>query len=195
MEKELIAFEKEFFIDSRIIAEKFGRSHKNVLQKIDSLKKKENSSFKESTRIFRGREFRYVKMNLQGCLLLITSFTGEKHIKGKAELFKIIANAFKNFSQIIKALNNFDTDDIPVRFIYAAMDERGRIKIGISNNPERRVKELNTGNADELKLIFVKQTKNKGFLDETKLHKQGKEYHIRSEWFNNDVYQLLQKGE
>jgi len=195
MEKALVTFEKEFFIDSRVIAEKFGKSHKHVLEKINELKGKEASIFKEKTRIVRGREFRYVKMNLQGCLLLITSFTGEKYIKGKVEIFGIIVNVFKNFNQIIEALNNFDIDDIPVRFIYAAMDEKGRIKIGISNNPERRVKQINIGNADELKIIFTKQAENKGFSDETKLHKQGEEHHIRSEWFDNGVCQFLQKEE
>ncbi len=114
----------------------------------------------------------------------------------KYECLRIIARNFagmkNNLNSLIRALQDIDTDDIPVRYVYAATDNQGRVKIGISNNPERRLMELNTGNADELRLIFVKETVNERYSDETALHNTAKQYHIRSEWFDNRATEVLQ---
>ena len=68
-------------------------------------------------------------------------------------------------------------------------DNSGAIKIGISTNPEWRLKQLQTGCPFEIKLIAVFE--KQGHL-EKKLHKKLKEYKInpltnkktRGEWFD-----------
>jgi hypothetical protein len=91
----------------------------------------------------------------------------------------------------LKLLKQFDFDKSTTRFVYAAVDGSGRVKIGISNNPERRVKELSIGNADELKLIFTKKATGNGYSDEITLHEKCEEFHIRSEWFKPESVEVL----
>lgn len=67
----------------------------------------------------------------------------------------------------------------------------GRLKIGISNNPEERIKNLNIGNADILKLVYVREAKGKGYSDETKLHKDCDQHHIHGEWFTSNALEIL----
>ncbi len=97
MENELVrSYRNEILTNSMIIAEKFGKSHKNVLQKIDNLQKnlsiimaeksvtkknKEIEVFRERTRTVRGREFRYVEMNKPAFTLLVMGFTGKKALE------------------------------------------------------------------------------------------------------------------
>ena len=191
-EKEslVVVRNNETFADSRVIAEKLGKQHKHVLDKIDRLQG-QKECFKERIRKYRGQDFRYFEMNVEGFLKLVASFTGGKTNKKKNEILKIVSKTINNFDKIIEAINNFDVDDIPVRYIYAVEDNIGNLKIGISNNPERRIKELNIGNPDELKLVCVKETQYPKFKDETLIHKQAEPYHIRSEWFKSGAREFL----
>jgi hypothetical protein len=56
----------------------------------------------------------------------------------------------------------------------------GTVKIGISNNPEKRFKTLQTGNADDLTILALipgnEQT-------ERALHRRFDHLHVRGEWF------------
>lgn len=97
MENELVHSKKEeIFCDSRTIAEKFGKQHKNVLQKIDNLLadleklvaenqavKKSNYPllFIEKTHAYRGKAFRYVEMNKPAFSLLVMKFSGRKALR------------------------------------------------------------------------------------------------------------------
>ena len=60
-------------------------------------------------------------------------------------------------------------------------DNTGSIKIGRSIDPEKRLKDLQTGNPNKLKLIQV--IENKGYLEKP-LHKELKQFKIRLEWFD-----------
>ena len=97
------------FCDSRMIAEKFGKDHKNVLQKIDKFKAecleidgnlgagrsatKKNlptEIFKEKTRVYRGQKFRYYELNRHAFSLVSMSFTGKKALVWR----RLFNNAF-----------------------------------------------------------------------------------------------------
>ena len=54
-------------------------------------------------------------------------------------------------------------------------------KIGTSNNPEKRLIDLQVSNDDQLELLF---TKEGSFLEEKLLHEKYKDNLIRGEWFN-----------
>jgi len=89
---------------------------------------------------------------------------------------------------IIDMLETMDIKDLPPdRFVYVAVEaETGNYKVGISIDPERRVKELNIGNPRELSLVKVFLAAEDGYLSETQAHKRLAEHHIRSEWFGPD---------
>jgi len=81
------------FCDSRMIAEKFGKDHKNVLQKIDKLKAEcleIEHDFKEKTRVYRGQNLRYYELNKHAFSLVSMSFTGKKALVWR----RLFNNAF-----------------------------------------------------------------------------------------------------
>lgn len=55
-------------------------------------------------------------------------------------------------------------------------------KIGISKDPETRLESLQTGNGDELELVFTFETKY-DFKLETSLHNSYKSHRTIGEWF------------
>lgn len=118
----------------------------------------------------------------------------------KESLSVSFSHAVILLNKVDKALKAFDFDNINVKFVYAAQDNHGRIKIGISNDPYRRLRELNSGHPDELQLIYIKEACGKGYSDEINMHNKCSDYNIRSEWFTceakkylnvNDTYNTL----
>lgn len=66
--------------------------------------------------------------------------------------------------------------------------ETGRLKFGISNNPQRRLKTLQTGNTSSLRLL--------GHIEggqelEARIHAFLAKYHQRGEWFVPEIEVLL----
>jgi hypothetical protein len=55
-------------------------------------------------------------------------------------------------------------------------------KVGKSKNPEKRVKELQTGNSNKLYISHVYDTKYSNLLEST-LHIHFKPYRLEGEWF------------
>jgi len=58
---------------------------------------------------------------------------------------------------------------------------QGNIKIGISQNPNERIKQLQTGSSTPLRTLLVKEGTQK---DEEGLHKKFKKFQLKGEWFN-----------
>jgi len=97
---------QEGSIDSRDFAKIFNKNHTIILEKIDNLKKrlkeidKENQIskiFKEKTREYKGRTFRYVKMNKQAFALLTTTFKSKKGLKLQYDLFSSFFETKRNY--------------------------------------------------------------------------------------------------
>ena len=59
------------------------------------------------------------------------------------------------------------------------------VKIGIANNPKKRLKTFQTAHYEELIILRVIKVENRAlaFKLETALHQKFKKYHIRGEWF------------
>ena len=89
---------------------------------------------------------------------------------------------------LIEALNNFEVpDDIPDMYVYAIKNkDTGNIKLGISKNPEQRLKQLQTGCDGKLELVAYKKADN-GYRDELQLHLDNKQHAIHGEWFTEDA--------
>jgi hypothetical protein len=89
---------------------------------------------------------------------------------------------------IIAALEDFEVpEDLPPMYVYAIRNKTTRrIKLGISQNPERRLKELQIGNDCELELVAFRKAENR-FKDEKALHRENAPYCVRSEWFDDEI--------
>lgn len=101
----------------------------------------------------------------------------------------VMAAMLKNvddLASVLDALNNFEMpDDMPDMYVYAIQEvSTGNVKIGISKNPEQRLKQLQIGNSSELRLVATKKAENR-FKDEKAAHIENNSRHIRSEWFSS----------
>ena len=103
-------------------------------------------------------------------------------------IFLKIIKAIDDLSIIQEALNNFEVpDDIPDMYVYAIKNkDTGNIKLGISKNPEQRLKQLQTGCDGKLELVAYRKADN-GYRDELQLHNENNQYAIHGEWFTKDA--------
>jgi hypothetical protein len=68
-------------------------------------------------------------------------------------------------------------------FIYVISGDHGRQKIGVSDNPRQRIRELQTGSPFTLKFEFVGQTEGTGYDIEGEAHFLLHEHRQSGEWF------------
>jgi predicted GIY-YIG superfamily endonuclease len=91
----------------------------------------------------------------------------------------------KNNTENYQSINSY----VEKHFIYViAANPSGPVKLGISNNPEKRVRQLQTGHADTLYVFHkepVEQERVKIF--ERLLHRDNRHMRLRGEWFNMSV--------
>ena len=109
------------------------------------------------------------------------------------EIKEAVLNQIENFRGILDALNSFEIpDDLPDLFVYAIQEvETGRVKLGISRDPQQRLMQLQTGNSQKLKLIASRKAVNR-FADERALHTEARAHHIHGEWFTHKAVGVLQ---
>jgi len=168
------------------IANHFGKEHKKVLRAINNLqcsKEFKEANFLPSTYKAGRNIYSCFELTIPGLVLLLSSFTGSKVASLKEELSYLISQA-QEASKLIQALNNFEIpDELPDMYLYVIKeDNTPNYKIGISKNPELRLKQLQTGNSSKLSLIYTVKAENR-YKDETELHKIFEAYKIQGEWF------------
>lgn len=102
-----------------------------------------------------------------------------------ASFKSFIFSSIKDMDSILSAFSSFEIpDDMPDMFVYAIKEsDSGNIKIGISRDPKRRLKQLQTGNSSKLELVAYAEAKNK-YSDESFAHSINSDNHVRGEWFN-----------
>lgn len=75
-----------------------------------------------------------------------------------------------------------------MEYVYAIGDESGNVKIGITNDPDRRLRDLSIGNASRLTLLSACNTNN-ARAAESEIHEAltaiGR--HSRGEWFEPGI--------
>ena len=70
-------------------------------------------------------------------------------------------------------------------FVYIIREEGNkRFKVGVSNNPEKRLKTLQTGNPEDLTLLYTSLVCSNSFEIEDSVHEHFKDYLLRGEWFD-----------
>lgn len=74
-------------------------------------------------------------------------------------------------------------------FLYViAASEKGPVKLGLSQDPERRVRQLQTGSAQPLRLFHVEEVHDTRVrVAEKALHKMLGHRRMKGEWFDLDV--------
>ena len=110
----------------------------------------------------------------------------EGNERGRAALKFMSANSICSIEELYSMLADIDVlqDDL---LLYAIQEvETGRIKIGISSNPEQRLKQLQVGNPCTLVIIDQRPAPNR-FKDEKLAHENNSYCSIRGEWFGDNA--------
>ena len=101
--------------------------------------------------------------------------------------FNCVCGAEYTEESQIKVDNSTPTpsyDDICLtRYVYLIKNSLGQVKIGVSENPERRKKSLQTGSPHKLTIVATRKSSHATQLEEA-LHNRWEEYHMRGEWFD-----------
>lgn len=103
---------------------------------------------------------------------------------GGASLKCMLYQQIGDAKAIIDALYSLEVpDDLPDLYVYAIKEiDTGNVKLGISRDPERRLKQLQIGNSSRLELVAYRKAENR-FTDERQLHHYNAALRIHGEWF------------
>jgi phage anti-repressor protein len=126
-----------------------------------------------------GRPFIEYHVSLDAAKTICMS---ENNEKGRALVAWMARVAIVSVQEMLDAIIDIDVpmDDL---FVYAIREEEtGRVKIGISADPESRLRALQVGNSQKLTLERVIPAPHR-FADEIAYHKQNIEHSVRGEWF------------
>jgi hypothetical protein len=75
------------------------------------------------------------------------------------------------------------------KYLYVIQSEDSDyIKIGRTNNPKKRLSDLQSGNPNKLSYLIL--LKGKGYLEKS-IHEDLKSYRVRGEWFKKSCIDLL----
>ena len=173
-------------MSSREIAELVESRHDSVKRTIERLSEKGVVSFATSVETSHegagARSVEVYRVNKRDSFVVVAKVSPQ-HI---GKVIDAWGRTQQSLDELLAALDAFDVpEECSDMYVYAIQNTTtGNIKLGISRNPEQRLKQLQTGNDCTLKLVAYKKAKNK-FKDETTLHYNYSSAHVRGEWFNN----------
>lgn len=193
---------------SRNIANVFQKNHRDILRLIDN---KRNSSDRSAQFCAdhikeiiyydsQGKSQREYELDESGFSYIALGLTGDK-----ADEFKI--KYITAFNQMRESLNNLfkarlvesvlPQDNRNRQFVYVIENsDNGAIKIGVANDPEKRLAQLQTGSVSELCLVYQSYICSNAFNIESQVHQHFKDKHIRGEWYavsKDDVIAYLEQ--
>ena len=172
---------------SREIAELTGKQHKHVLEDVRKMLEDLDLSsagfsaqYKDST----GRTLPCFNLPLSVALMYLARVSKKLGVKIMGEALKSSSIA----TEVLKALQDFEVpDDLPGMYVYAIRNTvTGNVKLGISRNPEARLKQLQTGNDCRLELVAMRPAAAR-FADEKALHNANAHARLSGEWFDGSV--------
>jgi hypothetical protein len=172
---------------SREIAELTGKRHDNVLEDVRKMLDELCLSwtgfatqYKDST----GRTLPCFNLPLSIAIAYLVRVSKNLGVKIMGEALKSSSVA----TEVLKALQDFEVpDDLPGLYVYAIRNTvTGNIKLGISRNPEARLKQLQTGNDCRLELVAMRPAAAR-FADEKALHNANAHARLSGEWFDGSV--------
>lgn len=116
---------------------------------------------------------------------LINVLTRQRKSKALSDqVLENILSQVDDFNAVMSAFEDFEVpEDLAEVYIYAIRNtDTGNLKLGISRDPEQRLKSLQIGCDGKLVLVAYRKAENR-FADERVLHKLHAEGHVRGEWF------------
>lgn len=191
------------YTNTRIIAEKFNKEHWVVLRAIrDILNQSTNSpkllefnanNFVAVEYMDKKQEVREMyEVSESGFALVALGFTGKQALEFKVDFITA-------FTQMKTALiNRFKAEAIrgvlpenmnnKRQYVYIiGSSDTDFIKIGVSNNVEKRLAQLQTGSWAELSVLYRSMVCSNAFNIEAKIHAAIQEQHVRGEWYDIPV--------
>ena len=134
------------------------------------------------------QEQTFIAINESGLYSAILKSRKQEAKAFKKWLTSEVLPSLRETYNIIEALNNFEVpEDVPDMYVYAIKNkDTGNIKLGISKNPEQRLKQLQTGCDGKLELVAYRKADN-GYRDELQLHTENEQHAIHGEWFTSDA--------
>jgi len=176
---------------SYLLAQGLDREHDNVRKLIEKYREDFEDFSDLKTRQLKstgGRKATEYLLTLDQVTFFFSLIRNNKHT---IKLFTEIIKA-GNIVKVMAMLNSFDSDDINVRYVYVMQDSMGNLKIGISNDPERRLSEINANNSEPVILLGMKETHAPAYQDETALHNKAREHKIKGEWYTGEALKEIQ---
>jgi Rha family phage regulatory protein len=185
--KLVIVHEGQAVVSTVDIAKHFKKNHFDILKAVRNLECSEEfikDNFIESTYSNGGRNYPCYLLTIKGFIFLTSAFTGSNLSLIREELCNTL-DKVQDAHKLFEALKNFEIpEDLPDMYIYVIQEEVSKaFKIGISKNPQARLKQLQTGNSSKLSLIYTTKAESR-FQDELELHKLFEEYKLQGEWFH-----------
>ena len=183
---ELAILSKTTTMTSREIAELVGSTHDNVLKTVRRLIS-EGVVFGEEppkTNPQNGQTYREFTLDFKNTVVVLLGYGA----KFRSSIVSIVAEKLDALDQILNAIRDFEVpEECADMYVYAIRNTTtGNIKLGISRNPEQRLKQLQTGNDCTLELVAYSRAENR-FQDEAALHHAHAAAHIRGEWFDQSA--------
>ena len=132
MDKLVKVTDGQIVVESRKIAEHFGKEHKNVMQSVREILAAEKSATKfylETTYENRGKEYPEYLMNRDGFSLLVMGFTGKKALEWKIkyiQAFNAMEEELRNQSKtnaLPKERSEFKEQELKARMLNARVRE------------------------------------------------------------------------
>lgn len=110
------------------------------------------------------------------------------NVKISESLQTMILSQVRDCKHLLNAIRDFEVpEECADMYVYAIRNATtGNVKLGISRNPQQRLKQLQTGNDCKLELVAYSKAENR-FQDEAALHNRHSDAHIRGEWFNQSA--------
>jgi hypothetical protein len=180
-------------MSSREIAELVESRHDSVKRSMETLRDKEIISFTQSVeKSHDGAGARAVEcynLNKRDSYVVVAMLSPQ-HIGDVVDAW---GRTQQSLDELILALDAFDVPkECEGMYVYAIRNvTTGNIKLGISRDPEQRIKQLQTGNDCRLELVAFRKAENR-FQDETRLHHAHSTAHIRGEWFTGEASAAIQ---
>ena len=175
-------------IDSRDIADLLGVRHRDmvrncILDKIEVFSSLGGFCEHEdkSPSPLGGRPSKYYNLTITQALFLVSIM---KNTEKAIALKSMLAEKSADLAVFFESIKDIELpDDLPDMYVYMIRElSTGNIKIGISQDPERRLRQLQTGNSSKLELVACAKAENR-YEDEMNLHRMVENMLVRGEWF------------
>ena len=192
---------------SRIIADVANKRHKHVLRDIeDEISKLKSvhgpnlgseldliiNDFKKTEYVAEnGQTYNMYELGKMATLQILLRYSSEIRAKFIIAYYKL-ENTLKKMYQARVIESVLPQKGKLRQYVYIIKNpENDRIKIGVAQNVDKRIKQLETGAGTELELVYKSIVMSNAYEVEKILHKYFEEYRVHGEWFEVNYYKVI----